>query len=292
MSFPFWNLDKAKSSQMLAAAGAGIVSLLVLAAILAPTITPHDPLTARAGSILTPPFWQEKGTLSHPLGTDHIGRDVWSRLVYGARTSLIVGLGALAIGGGLGTTLGFISGHWRGPRDRIFDITLPRLIGPVAWLLCCLWVAIVLLASSGAGLINLIIITGLVTWPRYIMAIRRRVMLLETPGLDYTAHGGNAPSDFRSNARLLFPRVAAALPALFISQMGFLTILESILNFLGVGVPPPTPSWGNMIAGTRDQLTNWWVWVPPLLSILLVVAGFYMLGNWLRTRPKNSRAAS
>ena len=277
---------------MKGAAGLTLVSCFVLVAVLAPVITPHSPLTVSPEAITTPPFWQKGGSLSNPLGTDRLGRDVWSRLVYSARGSLIVALGALAIGGGLGTSLGFASGYWRGARDRIFDVTLPRLISPVAWLLCCLWVAIILLASSGSGLINLIIVIGLVTWPRYIKGIRGEVMLPETPGLDYTAHGGNGPSAFRSNVRLLFPRVAAALPALFISQLGFLIILESIISFLGIGVPPATPSWGMMIAGgTRDDLTNWWVWAPPALSILLTVVGFYMLGNWLSDRRRNSRAA-
>ncbi len=274
------------------AAGLAIVSLFVLAAILAPLVTSSSPHEIGVSAGNTPPLWQKGGALSNPLGTDRLGRDVWSRLVYGARSSLIVAAGALAIGGGLGTALGFISGYWRGPKDRIFDITIPRLIRPLTWLLCCLWVAIILLASSGAGLINLIIIMGLVTWPRYIKAIRRKVMLPETPGLDYTTHGGNGPSDFQSSIRFLIPRVAAALPALFISQMGFLIILESIISFLGLGVSPATPSWGNMIAGTRDQLTNWWVWATPALAILSMVAGFYMLGNSLTTRAKKSRAAS
>lgn len=270
-------------------AGLVIVSLFVLAAILAPLITSHDPADGSLQDRRAPPSWQEGGTLTHPLGTDHLGRDVWSRLVYGARPSLIVALGALAIGGVLGTTLGFVSGYWRGSKDRIFDVTLPRLISPVIWLVCCLWIAIILLASSGSGLINLIIVTGLVTWPRYIKTIRGEVMLFNAPGL-YRSMGET--SDFRIITRCLFPKVVGALPALFISQMGFLILLESILTFLGVGLWPPGPSWGGMVSDGRNFIAaSLWSWAPALLFILLLAGGFYMLGNWLTDRRKNSRAA-
>ena len=261
-----------------------IVSLVVLAAILAPTITPHDPLTVGVDSILTPPFWQEKGTLSHPLGTDHIGRDVWSRLVYGAKTSLVVGLGGLAVGGALGTAFGFISGYWRGSRDRIFDVSLPRLISPAVWLVCCLLFAIWLVSIGGTGLISLIIVIGLVTWPRYIKTIRGEVMRLDTSGSIARGRG--------SAVRFLFSQVVGALPALFISQMGFLIILESILSFLGIGVPPPTPSFGSMVADGRMYLASaWWVSAFPLVCIALAATGFYLVGNYLATLSRNSRAA-
>ena len=164
-------------------AGLVIVAFFVLAAILAPLITSHDPLRQNLPDRRAPPSWQEGGTLSHPLGTDQFGRDVWSRLVYGARTSLIVALGALAIGGVLGTALGFVSGYWRSHRDRIFDITLPRLVSPAVWLVGCVWIAITLLASVGPGLISLTIVLGLVTWLRYVKPVRREVMRPDTPGL-------------------------------------------------------------------------------------------------------------
>lgn len=276
---------------MRVAAGLIIVFCFVLIAILAPAITPHSPL-AISSEASTPPFWQRGGALSNPLGTDRLGRDVWSRLVYGARNSLIVAAGALAIGGVLGTTLGFASGYWRGSRDRIFDLALPRLISPVVWLVCCLWIAIVLLASVGSGLTNLIIVIGLVTWLRYVKPIRGEVMRPLTSGLRCSGDGGGGASDSRSIVRYWLPRAVGALPALFISQVGFLIILESIISFLGIGVAPPTPSWGSMIADTRNSLTSWWVWAPPVLCIFLTVSGFYMLGNWLRDRSKNSRAAS
>ena len=268
------------------AAGLVIVALFVLAAVLAPLITSHDPVVQNLPDRRAPPFWLEGGTVSHPLGTDYLGRDVWSRLVYGARTSLIVVLGTLAIGGVLGTALGFISGYWRGSRDKIFDTTLPRLISPVVWLVCCVWVALWLLAYIGPALITLIIVMGLVTWPRYIKPIRREVML-HTP--QNSIAGASDPGN---SARFLFPKVAGALLVLFISQMGFLIILESILSFLGVGVNPPTPSWGGAVADGRGQLAEWWLSVFPLICIAVLSAGFYMTGNWLSDRPRNSRAAA
>ena len=267
-------------------AGLVIVSFFVLAAILAPVITSHDPVAQNLLDRRAPPSWQERGTLTYPLGADQLGRDVWSRLVHGARTSLVVAGGALAIGGLLGTAFGFFSGYWRGARDRIFDATLPRVVSQAAWLLCCGWIAIVLLASSGPGLINLIIVLGLVTSPRYIKPVRREVMLqLSQSSLEGTR-------DMRSAARILFTRVSGTLPAVFLSQIAFLIILEFLLTFLGLGVPPPTSSWGSMIADTRNDPTNWWIWGPPAFSILFTVGGFYMLGHYLRDRPRNSRAAS
>ena len=266
-------------------AGLVIISFFVLVAILAPLITSHDPVIQSLPDRRAPPFWLEGGTVSHLLGTDYLGRDVWSRLVYGARTSLIVALGALAIGGVLGTALGFISGYWRGSRDKIFDTTLPRLISPVVWLVCCVWVALWLLAYIGPALINLIIVMGLVSWPRYIKPIRREVML------HTSQHSIVGASDPENSVRFLFPKMAGALPTLFISQMGFLIILESILSFLGIAVSPPTPSWGGAVADGRVYLAAWWISAFPLICIALLSAGFYMLGSWLTDRRKNSRAA-
>ena len=272
-------------SAMAGVAGLVIVACFVLAAVLAPLITSHDPVVQNLPDRRAPPFWLEGGTVSHPLGTDYLGRDVWSRLVYGARTSLIVALGALVVSGVLGTALGFLSAYYRGSRDSIFNIALPRLISPVVWLVCCGWVALWLLAYIGPALINLIIVMGLVTWPRYIKPIRREVML-HTP--QNSIAGASDPGN---SVRFLFPKVAGALPVLFISQMGFLIILESILSFLRLGVPPPTPSWGGAVSDGRVYLAAWWLPVFPLICIALLSAGFYMLGDWLSGRRRNSLAA-
>ena len=278
---------------MKGAAGVIIVSCFLLAAILAPLITSHDPLAQNLPDRRAPPSWQEGGTLNHPLGTDYLGRDVWSRLVYGARSTLIFAAGALAIGGGLGTALGFASGYWRGTRDRIFDVSLPRLISPAVWLVCCVLIAIILLATVGPGLIGLTIVIGLVTWLRYVKPIRREVMRPDMPRHHSPVDGEGGTADFRPTFRRLLPRVVGALPALLISQMGFLILLESIITFLGVGVAPPDPSWGGMLSDTRNLVpASLWSWAPALLFILLLAGGFYMLGDWLYTRARNSRAAS
>ena len=277
-------------------AGAVIVCLVVLVAIFAPLLTPHDPGLPSSEDFLTPPFWIEGGTISHPLGTDIYARDIWSRLVYGARTSLIVALGALALGGVLGTTIGFLSAYYRGSRDRILDTDLPRLISPVVWLVCCVFVAVWLVTwlviVTGPGLITLIIALGLVTSLRYVKPIRMEVMRYGTVEADHPVDEGAMPPHFRSSVRSLLPRVAGLLPALFVSQMGFLIILESVLSFLGVGVPPPTSSWGGAVSDVRLHLiTAWWLSAFPLICIALVSAGFYMTGDWLSERHRNSLAA-
>ena len=272
-------------------AGLIIVFLIVLVAVLAPLITSHDPVAGDLQDRRTPPFWLEGGTQSHPLGTDYLGRDVWSRLVHGARTSLIVALGALAIGGTLGTAFGFLSGYYRGSKDRIFDTTLPPLISPAVWLVCCALVAIWLVFAIGVGLTALIVALGLMTWPRYIKPIRSEVMRSEATQANGPEDEGTVPPHYRSNVRLLLPRVASALPGLFVSQMGFLIILEPVLSFLGVGVPPPTPSWGGAVWEGWMYFDAWWIWAFPLICIALLSAGFYMMGNWLSDRRRNSLAA-
>ena len=273
-------------------AGLVIISLFVLAAILAPLITSHDPADGSLQDRRAPPSWQDGGTLTHPLGTDYLGRDVWSRLVYGARTTLIVALGALAVGGVSGTTLGFVLSHYRGLWYRIRGIfsaihaihsvmSFPLNVIPFTGYYL---VALVFVAILGAGLTNLILVMGLVSCPRYILAILTEAMRLESSG-SVTEANESAALGFETPAVRQSPKVVNTLVPLLVSQVGFLIIMESALTFLGVGVPPPTPSWGGMVSDSRAYLlAAWWVWTFPLVNIALLAAGFYLLGNWLRDR--------
>ena len=149
---------------MRAAAGSVIIALVVLSAILAPLIAPHDPLYPDIRARSVPPFWQENGSLSYPLGTDELGRDVWSRLVYGTRVTLVVSLGALAVGGVLGAALGVIFGYRPGLWHGLFEMATPWYMG-VIWSVVAVWCAIWIMVAIGGGLVDLVIVLGLVTYP-------------------------------------------------------------------------------------------------------------------------------
>ncbi len=272
------------SATMRAAAGLAIVSFFVLAAILAPLVTPLSP-DVIISERHTPPFWQEQGTLSHPLGTDHLGRDVLGRLAYGPRVSLMVALGALAISGLMLITLGLLFGYYRGPWDSIYNVDTPfpvTLALKVVWLVGCLFVALTVVSSLGSSLSYLIAAMVLATGPRYIGVIQRRVRRLAALSA-ITQAKERGTSDFVIFTRLLFPKIAHTLPGLLILQMGFLMTVEFILTFLGVGIYRPTPSWGGAVADHSE----WWTWTFPLASIILLVAGFYMLGSWLLDRSED-----
>ena len=265
-------------------AGLVIVAFFVLAAILAPLIASHDPLRQSPPDRLAPPSWQEGGTPTHPLGTDQLGRDVWSRLVYGARTSLIVALGALAVGGMLGTTLGLLFRYYRGPWDNLYNLDVPfslRLIVPVVWLAVCMYVALILAATFGLGISNVIVVMLLVTWPWHIGAARSAAMRL-VPWNSIVQARKSGASDFRIITCVLFLKIASALPGLLLLQMGFLMAVEFILTFLGVGLQPPTATWGAMASDSRS--IGGWGLAFPVAFITLLVAGFYMLGRWLLDR--------
>ena len=256
-----------------------VIGFFVLVAIFAPLVTPYSPTKTSLPEKNIPPLWQEGGTLSHPLGTDPLGRDLWSRLAYGARVSLLVALSTLALGGILGTALGLISGYYRGVVDAIImrasDITIAFPI---------ILFAILLVVIVGPGLINLIVAVGLVIWARYARVVRGEVITIMTQ--DYISRARvSGASDFRIITRHLFPNVFNSLLVLLTLQVGFLIIVESSLSFLGAGVPPPTPAWGSMVASGRDYIVSaWWVSAIPGIAIMLLVIAFNMLGDWLRDR--------
>ena len=284
------------TSSKLAAAGSLIVFLVVLAAVFAPLITTHGPNKQNLPERRTPPIWLEGGTVSHPLGTDHLGRDIWSRLTYGARTSLTVALGALALGGVIGITLGLVFAYYRTPWDGVYNLetSFPvSLLLQAAWLYVCELVALFVTAIFGPDMGIVIVAIGLVTCPRYIKVIRRRALSLMADSSVGRADTSRI-SDYASAVRQFLPRMTDVLPSLLISQLAFLITVESLLSFLGLGIPPPTPSLGGMVSDGRAFLfsTGWSMSVIPLAFAALLVAGFWMLGDGLhrRTASKSGEA--
>jgi peptide/nickel transport system permease protein len=253
----------------------------VFIALFADLITPYDPTEPIPGAkIFEPPFWMQGGSAHALLGTDFQGRDVLSRLIFGARVSLIVGVAGTIVAGSIGTALGILAGYLGGWVDQL----IMRVTD--AWLaLPALVFAIFLATMVGPSMWNIIIILGSVYWTRYARVIRGEVLSLrerEFVKLAEIAGGSRSRVIFRH----ILPNVLNSAMVLASLTIGVVIIAEASLSFLGVGVPPPEPAWGSMLSDGRSMLMvgDWWLTVFPGLGILLVVLATQLLGDWLRVR--------
>ena len=253
----------------------------VLAAVFADFIAPYDPTEPVQGAkIFVPPFWMDGGSTTTLLGTDFQGRDSLSRLIFGARVSLIVGLMGTVVAGSLGTAFGILSGYLGGWVDQ----AIMRLTD--AWLaLPALVFAIFLATVVGPSMWNIVIILGLVYWTRYARVIRGEVLSLREREYVQLAEIAGA-SRLRVILRHILPNVLNTAMVLASLTIGVVIIAEASLSFLGVGVPPPEPAWGLMLSEARSTLMagKWWLTVFPGVCILLVVLATQVLGDWLRIR--------
>jgi peptide/nickel transport system permease protein len=223
-----------------------------------------------------PPFWQDDGSTDHILGTDHIGRDVLSRLLYGARTSLLVCVLAILVAGGIGSLLGIVSGYLGGWADTII-----MRITDLAFSLPMILLALMFAILFGPSFTNIIIILSLVLWAQYARMARGETLKMKN--YDYVALAKIAGC---SKARIMLthvlPNVSSSIVVLATLQVGTVIILESSLSFLGVGLPATTPSWGIMVAQGRSYIVSaWWLCVIPGLAILFTVLSFNLLGDAL-----------
>jgi len=260
----------------------GVILLaLILTAIFADVIAPYDPTVPVAGAkVFQPPFWMNGGSLIAPFGTDFQGRDVLSRLIYGARVSLLVGITGTLVAGGIGLTLGILAGYLGGWVDH----AVMRLTD--AWLaLPFLMFAIFLAALLGAGVSNIIIVFGLVYWTRYARVIRGEVLTLREREFVRLAQVAGVSTP-KIVMRHIVPNVMNTWMVLASLTVGVVIVTEASLSFLGVGVPPPTPAWGSMLADARSTLMvgYWWLTVLPGLCISAVVLAANLFGDWLRVR--------
>ncbi len=251
--------------------------LLVIPAALAPLVAPYDPLKGSLAKRLMPPVWQDGGTMDHPLGTDKLGRDILSRLIYGARVSLAVSLVAIFVGGILGTTLGLVSGYFGGWVDSV----LMRLVD-ISLSLPTILLALVLVAAVGPSFGTVIGVLVVLLWARYARMVRGETLSIKERDFIARARVAGA-SHTRIMARYILPNVVNSLIVLATLQVGYVILLESALSFLGAGLPRPTPAWGLMIADGRELIvTAWWVSMFPGLAIMLTVLALNLLGDWLR----------
>ena len=256
-----------------------ILSVFLFVGIFGPAISPYDPTEADFEYALTPPFWQEGGTMKFPLGTDNLGRDILSRLIIGTRISLEVGSLVIVLAGLLGSIIALLAGYVGGWTDNI----LMRLTDTMMSL-PYLMIAIVMAAILGPSKQNIIFILAIVGWAGYARVLRGEVLRIRENDFVHLAVTSGC-GRLRIMFVHIFPNIVNTLVILATLQLGGVIIMESSLSFLGVGVPPPDPAWGSMVAEGRNYITRaWWLCTWPGLVILLVVMSCNLMGDWLRVR--------
>jgi peptide/nickel transport system permease protein len=257
-----------------------IIAAMVLIALAADVLAPHNPEVGALGLRFKPPAWQAGGTATYLLGTDHLGRDVLSRLIFGARVSLVVGFTAVIIAGVLGVALGITAGYLGGWVDEV----IMRFTD--TWLaLPALTFAIFLAAVMGPSELNIIIVLATVYWTRYARVIRGEVLSLKEREFVRLAVIAGC-SRLTIMRRHILPNVLNSAIVLATLMLGVVVVTEAALSFLGVGVPPPKPAWGLMLAdGKRGLMAGyWWLTVLPGICIMLLVLAANLLGDWLRVK--------
>ena len=257
--------------------GAVIVGTALLVAIFAPSLTPHDPFAQDLNLRLIPPVWMEGSQPTHLLGTDQIGRDYLSRLIYGTRISMLIGVLTVITSGMIGITLGIIGGFYGGRTDDVvmFLITC-RLSIPL------ILVALTVVALVGSSLAVVILTLGLLLWDRF--AVVARTTAMQVRNLDYIAAAQAAgASRLHILLREVLPNIANHLVVVATLEMALAILLEAALSFLGLGVPPPLPSWGLMIAEAKEYMFfSPWVIMTPGVVLFVLVLGINLLGDGLR----------
>jgi peptide/nickel transport system permease protein len=264
--------------------GASVVLFMLAVAVLAPWLAPDDPFVQDLSQRLLPPVWHERGSWNHVLGTDQLGRDYLSRLIYGSRISLVVGASAAAMSALIGTTLGVLGGYFGGRVDLIVGfIVTTRLAMPV------ILVALAVAAFIGSSLEIVIAVLGLLLWDRFAVVTRSATMQVRS--LDYIAAArAIGSSTSRIIVTELLPNIGNALVVVATLEMAQAILLEATLSFLGLGIPPPAPSWGLMIAeGKEYMFFSPWVITIPGATLFALVLAINLLGDGLRdiTAPDN-----
>lgn len=257
--------------------GAFMVVSIVLVALLAPWIAPHDPAEHNRRNRFAPPVWMEGGTSEHLLGTDQLGRDILSRLVYGSRISVAVGFSSVVIGGLLGALLGLLAGLYGGRVDtvvsRLIDtfMALPFLI-----------LVLAVIGILGPSLLTIILVLGFTGWSTYARVVRGETLAMRERDFVGAASALGA-SRWRVARKHVLPNISASIIVLATLDVAATILAESSLSFLGLGVQPPAVTWGLMISSGREYLSSyWWLAVFPGLCISYAVLGVIFLGDFLR----------
>ncbi|HET9002034.1 MAG TPA: ABC transporter permease [bacterium] len=258
-------------------AAEGVLGLIVLLAILPNAFAPHSALDQDLATRLRPPAWLAGGSWDHVLGTDALGRDVLSRIIFGARVSLAVGVMAVVVSGVLGVGLGVIAGYFRGHvDDLIMRVTEVQLSFPF------ILAAVAIVSVLGAGLRNIILVLGLTGWTTYARVVRGAALALREQEFLEAARAVGC-SHFRVMRRYILPNIMGTVLVLGTFALATFVIAESALSYLGLGVQPPTPTWGGMLAdGYLYLRTAWWITTFPGLVLMLTVLSINVIGDWAR----------
>ncbi|MBJ7538731.1 ABC transporter permease [Marinomonas transparens] len=258
--------------------GSSILGVIVVLALLAPWIAPHDPFAQNISQRMIPPVWHDKGTWDHIFGTDKLGRDYLSRLLYGARISLSIGLLAALISGLIGTTLGVLAGYFGGRVDAVISyIITTRLALPV------LLVALAMASLVGGGSVEtVVVLLGLLLWDRFAVVARSTTQQLREAEFIASAKVIGASTSYIL-IRELLPNILSALIVVMTLEMAHAILLEATLSFLGLGVQAPMPSWGLMISeGKSYMFFKPWVIAIPGITLMLLVLAINLVGDGLR----------
>lgn len=256
-----------------------ILLVVVSASIFGPWIAPYDAEESDLVNQFVPPIWKAGGTLAHPLGTDHMGRDFLSRLIVGARISLLVGGMAVFFSGSIGTVVAIAAGYLGGKVDAVLMRMTDAMLS-MPYLL----IGVALAGIVGPGLLNLVVVLAVLGWASYARVIRSDVLRVKTQDFIVLARITGC-STARILTKHIFPNIVNTMIVLATLQLGITIILAASLSFLGMGVPPPTPEWGLMVAEGREFIDSaWWLITFPGLCILLTCLAANLLGDWLRLR--------
>lgn len=257
--------------------GLCIVFFAVTIAILAPVISPYDPALTNPVDRLVPPFWSEGGSTKYILGTDNLGRDILSRLIYGSRISILVGISAVVLAGAIGMFLGLIAGYY----GKIWDFVIMRTVDAFLAIPNILFMLIIL-AVLGPSLMTLILVLGGTTWVVYARMVRSETLSIKEKEYVKSAKAIGA-KNFRIIFKYIMPNVLPSFIVIATLNVATTIILEASLSFLGLGIQSPEVSWGLMLSDGRDYVaTSWWVAAFPGLAITITVLGVIFLGDWLR----------
>ena len=254
-----------------------VIVVVCLVAVLASVLSPHNPIQGSLRDSLRPPAWVEGGTTTYPLGTDKLGRDVLSRLLHGTRTSVVVALIAIFFAGVMGTAVGIAAGYFGGWTETVImrgvDLMLSMPLLLMAFVFAVVW---------GPSFTNVIIVLALFFWAQYARQVRGETLSVRE--MDYVKLSRIAGSShLRIMARHILPNVANTLLVLATLQIGRVILLEASLSFLGVGLPPPQPAWGLMVADGRGMMSSaWWISATPGLAIIVTIVSLNLFGDWLR----------
>jgi len=258
-------------------AAALVLLLIVLVTLAAPWLAPYSPVEVDIQHRLGPPAWMEGGKTDHWLGTDQIGRDLLSRMIYGGRVSLLIGVAAVLVSSTIGVLLGLAAGYFGSRTDWII-MTVINVMLTFPFVL----LALAVIAVLGPSLVNMVIVLGVAGWPLYARVIRAETMAIRERDF-ITAGRALGMSHVRIIFRQILPNLISVIVVIATLQVASVIILESFLSFLGLGVQPPTPAWGNMLGEGRVYMLNsWWIAAFPGVAIFITTLAINLMGNALR----------